>query len=257
MKQKLAITVLIAVVFAAALPVAEGRYAAWAPASFALPLGADEFGRNAALVLLASAGRSLLLGFVLAAATLGISTLLAYLIVFGTSRRGAVLVGVVADIVEAVPTVLWVLATVAALKPSSSLIAGVALVLATVSFLTVIIRGELERLMGQGYVEASRLLGLSNPEIVLRHLFPNSLPVIGPIFMQIVGTAIAVYGAIGVLGFSRRTDLDLGMILVRGKENVVTHPMLLISGILTILALYLFLIVAQRALFSDVRAPST
>jgi hypothetical protein len=50
-------------------------------------------------------------------------------------------------------------------------------------------------------------------------VLPNALPHIMPLFLHIIGAAMAAYGAIGLFGFVNRTELDLGVFLLRGKEQ--------------------------------------
>jgi len=50
-------------------------------------------------------------------------------------------------------------------------------------------------------------------------VLPNAVPHVMPLFPHIIGAAMAAYGAIGLFGFVNRTELDLGVFLLRGKEQ--------------------------------------
>jgi hypothetical protein len=69
-----------------------------------------------------------------------------------------------------------------------------------------------------------------------------------PPFFYVVGSAITVYGAIGIFGFINRRSLDLGVFLLRGKEQAALDPLLLIVS----LSAYLILFVLLRWLLLSV-----
>ncbi len=204
-------------------------------------LGSDEFGRDQLLVMLSATGRSMATGILLAGATIFLSLSLSFLLVF---RKSRILAGVqmsMTQVLESVPAMIWVLAAFSASGGSSPIITGVTFVVAMMPFAVTIISGEFSRLAGLPYMEAARLLGVPAYRQLRRHLLPNCRGVLGPLFIQIVGLAIAIQGAIGLLGFANRTDLDLGILLLRGKENVAAHPELLLSTLASLALLYLYL----------------
>jgi peptide/nickel transport system permease protein len=220
--------------------------AAWYPPTVFAPLGGDEFGRNHALVLLVSLGRSLALGTLLASAVIIISTLAGWSI---SIRQGTIiswLVRSISILVESVPLYLWLLLSFVVLPDRGLLIASIALVVGAVPFSTNVLAGEFARLGRENYVSAARLSGASHLRILVRHILPNATPVLLPLFTMIMGIAVAIPGAIGILGFGRRTDLDLGVILLRGKENALMNPQILLGALAAFVILYLCLYVAGR-----------
>jgi ABC-type dipeptide/oligopeptide/nickel transport system permease subunit len=219
--------------------------APWAVPTLTSPFGMDEFGRNIASVLVISAARSMLFGTVLAALSIGMALLVAFTVALKSSKIVSLLLNALTAVVESIPTVLWILVAFSAFQTSSKIVTASAFILATLPFISTILRSEFERLSNTPYVEASRLLGLSDYRIMLRHIIPNSAALTGPLFVQVAGMAAAVEGAIGILGFTNRTDLDLGMVLLRGKENLSDHPVVLSTAVIFVISIYCALDIIQ------------
>jgi ABC-type dipeptide/oligopeptide/nickel transport system permease subunit len=207
-------------------------------------LGTDEFGRNILAVLLTAAGRSLVFGMVLAFTVSGLALLIAYVLAFRLSRVARSAAMATTQIVESVPVVIWVLAAFAATSADSKAVVGTIFTIAILPFAISIMTGEMMRLRGRPYVEAARLGGTHGIRLLRWHLLPNALEVLMPLIIQIAGLAIMIEGAIGFLGFTNRTDTDLGVLLLRGRENVTTHPVLLISTLAVFAAIFASLFVA-------------
>jgi len=79
---------------------------------------------------------------------------------------------------------------------------------------------------------------LSEWLVTWRHLLPNAAAVLLPFGFQVIGAALAVDGAVGIVGLGSRIDLDLGAFLLRGQENFQQHPALLIATLAVYLAIY-------------------
>jgi peptide/nickel transport system permease protein len=223
----------------------------WLGPALERPLGTDEFGRDALLVLLAASGRSLAFGAFLAVVVTIIALGLAYMLVFRASPavRGTALAAV--QIVESVPVVIWVLVAFSAAGAASKSIAALVFFIAILPFSLALIAGEFWRLRERPYIDAALLLGSNVYRLLRWHLVPNAISVLLPLLVQIVGLAIMIEGAIGLLGFTNRTDLDLGVVLLRGKENVTAHPALLISTLVTFAIIFMALQLAERAFWAD------
>jgi peptide/nickel transport system permease protein len=222
----------------------------WLPSTPAHLLGTDEFGRDAILVLLISVGRSLLSGILLAGISIVVSTLVAYAVALRRIRLASIALRALVQIVESIPTFVWVLAAFAALSGSSTLIIGIVFTLAVLPAVSNILAGEFSRLNQEAFIESARLLGVGEMRLLRRHILPNALPVLAPMFIQILGTAIAIKGAIGLMGFSNRSEYDLGIILIRAKENIISHPQLMASTIAAIALIYVYLDWLRRRLTS-------
>ena len=101
--------------------------------------------------------------------------------------------------------------------------------------------GEFARLRTDPFVEAAQLLGIAEARISDAYLLPAALPILIPVLIQVLGSAIAIDGAIGVFGLGSRSDIDLGVFLLRGKEQFVTRPDILTSALVAYAAIYLYL----------------
>ncbi|MBV9930622.1 MAG: ABC transporter permease subunit [Alphaproteobacteria bacterium] len=220
----------------------------WAAPELLHPLGTDEFGRDALLTLLIASARSIALGTSLAIGVTAAATLFAYWLVFRSGRFGGAALLSLIQVVESIPVVIWVLAAFSATGAGSKSVAGLVFFIAMLPFATAIAAGEFWRLRKRPFVEAALLAGIGGCRLLQRHLVPNATSVLLPLLVQIVGLAIMIEGATGLLGFTNRTDLDLGVVLLRGKENVGAHPALLVSVLAAFAVIFLALRSAQRAL---------
>lgn len=71
------------------------------------------------------------------------------------------------------------------------------------------------------YVSAARLLGLSTPRIVLRHLLPNCLPPLIVIASLQVAAAIALEATLSFLGLGLPvTEPSLGLLIANGFQHL-------------------------------------
>lgn len=218
----------------------------WSSPTLANPLGTDEFGRDVLSTAIVAAGFSLLKGLVMTGTTLILGLLAAE---FATLARSAVLSGAIrmlARVIESIPVVFWVLVVVIVLREYRSIVAIVAFTLVVLPSAITIIAGELLRLRHVPFVEAAYLLGVPEPRVLFRHILPGASAVLLPFAVQILGGAIAVDGAIGVIGLGSRLDQDLGVFLIRGKENFQLHPQILLVAIAMYATVYLYLLQLSR-----------
>lgn len=214
----------------------------WMPPTISSPLGTDEFGRDVLGTAIVSAGLSLSKGLAMMGATMLLGLLAAEVITLSRSSVLSESVRVLTRVVESIPVVFWVLIVVIVLKEHRTLVAGVAFTLVVLPSATTIIAGELLRLRHTPFVEAAYLLGVPEKRVLVHYILPSTAPVLLPFAIQILGGAVAVDGAVGVIGLGSRVDLDLGVFLIRGKENFLLHPQILTIGIGMYVVIYLYLI---------------
>lgn len=210
----------------------------WAPPTLFAPLGFDEFGRNLLLTLAAAGVLSITKAAVITAIILGVA-LAAGQLLSRTERAG---VGrglqLLVDAVEAVPPVLWVLAIFAALREPRLALVGIAFGLVTLPAAIALAAGEIRRLRHEPFVEFAYGVGLSEWQVTWRHLLPNAMAVLSPFAFQVMGIALAVDGAVGIIGMGSRTELDLGAFLLRGQESFVLQPQLMMVTLVLYVAIY-------------------
>jgi ABC-type dipeptide/oligopeptide/nickel transport system permease subunit len=214
----------------------------WEVPSLEHPLGTDEFGRDVIATALAASGSSLIKGLIVTVVALAAPILGAELITLRHSALGSILVRVAASVIESIPVVLWVLIAIIALNGPRLVIIGIVFTLVVFPIATHVISGEFIRLRTALYVEASYLLGASEIRILSRYILPNAASVLAPFAVQVLGAAIAVDGAIGVIGLGNRSELDLGVFLLRGKENFLLHPQVLVVSLMMYAILYGYII---------------
>lgn len=210
----------------------------WQQATYPHLLGLDEFGRDLLSTAVVSSLNSLAYGLTFAAGALIMATLLAFVIAFSKLHLISLLVEGVSRVIEGVPIVMWVLlfGILAPTAPKST--STIVFFFAVLPYLIRIIAGEFSRLRSMPFVEAARMQQLPSWLIAFRHLLPNTAEILGPAMAQIAGLAVAIDGAIAIVGSANRTDLSLGVLLLRGKENVLSHAHLMAVAITFMLASY-------------------
>lgn len=218
----------------------------WLSASFAHPMGTDEYGRD----LLATTCVAILVsgvkGTLLAGLALAVGGATGYVIAMHRWRAVAWTVARLTLVIESVPLFLWLLVLIVALRhPVPVLI--LVFTIGTLPFVSRVVAGEIERWKREPFIDASRIAGASAFEVTWRHILPNAMPVLGPVAIQIVGAAAAADGVFGLVGLSNRMQLDIGTLLLRGKENALVHPFLLLVALGAIGLLYLYLWTVSKA----------
>jgi len=180
--------------------------------------GVDEFGRSVLAVLYASMGLSILRG-----ALVGIPLIAAVFLLVTASevyswRWVSVAADFVFDAIESVPSYLWVLAAIAAASHMPVLASNVALAVGLSPLAYATLKGVMKEVIRQPFIAGAVLSGLPRHVILLRHVIPHVFAPTAALAFNILGAAVAVYGAIGAFGFANRQTLDLGTLLLRGKE---------------------------------------
>ena len=164
------------------------------------PLGTDEFGRDLLATALAATGLSLLKGIAITAGALAMSIVAAELVTLRRASLPSAIARAVANIVESVPVVLWIFIVIVAVPGPRFLVVAVAFSLVVLPIATHLLAGEFFRLRAAPYVEAAYHLGAGELRVLIRYILPNAAAVVVPFGLQVLGAAIAVDGAIGVIG---------------------------------------------------------
>jgi peptide/nickel transport system permease protein len=164
-------------------------------------LGTDELGRDVCARMLSGARISLSVGFV----AVGISILAGVLVGAVAGFQGGCVDNLIArliDIFLSVPTFFLILTVNAYLAPS---IYNTMVMIGLFGWMTVarLVRAQFMALREEDFITAARMIGVSGPRMVMKHLLPNA---IGPV---IVAATLGIPGAI--LTESALSFLGLGV----------------------------------------------
>ena len=228
--------------------------APWASPSLQHPLGLDEFGRDLLATAYLSAGNSLMYGLACALVALTAAAAIGYPVAFMRSRWLALAIDATSRVVESLPVVVWVLLLTMLAPAASRAISTVAFLVAVLPYLSRVVAGEFARLAGAPFVETARMQELPRRTLVARHLLPNAVGVLGPALAQVCGLAIAINGAVAIVGSAQRTQLTIGTLLLRGKENALTHPRLAVVAVLVLLGVFVLIWLAARRVGGELRS---
>lgn len=186
-------------------------------------LGTDHLGRDLLARLMWGTRLSLMVGFAAAcvAAVIGasIGIIAGY---YGGRTDNIIMRGV--DMLMAFPYILLALAIVAALGPGL-LNALIAVAAVNVPFFARNIRGITVGIAQKEFVDAARLAGLSNMQIIFREILPNVFPVIVIAMSTTIGWMILETAGLSFLGLgSQPPQADLGSMLGEARSAIITNP---------------------------------
>lgn len=182
-------------------PLAQDPLNSLASPSGTHPLGTDELGRDVLSRLIYAARTDLVVGFLGALLPAIVGTLLGAIAAYRGGWRDAVVMRT-ADVVQAFPTYILIIALVFALGQGITSILVAFTIIAWVVYAR-LIRSEILRVRGLDYVLAARAAGLPHRRILWLHVLPNA------------GSQILVYLpsdiVIATLGLAALSFLGLGI----------------------------------------------
>jgi oligopeptide transport system permease protein len=201
-------------------------------------LGTDTFGRDLLVRILHGGRVSLMVGLIATFVALLIGVTWGAVAGYAGGRVDAVMMRIV-DILYALPFMIFVVLLTVVFGRSMLLLF---LAIGAVEWLTMarIIRGQIQALRQQEFVEAAVSLGLPRRAILLRHLIPNAL---GPLIVYTTLTIPAVMlleAFISFLGLGvQPPQSSWGSLISEGVETMEEYPWLLIfPGIVLSLTLF-------------------
>lgn len=191
------------------------------------PLGTDHLGRDLASRMLEAGGRSLavvalvaLIGFLGGTLT---GTLAASL--GGWAER---LILRLAEMFIVVPTLIWALVA-GALFGLNPVTAGLALGLAGLGPFALTANSLAHRALGMDYSRAARALGAGRTRILLRHVLPNTLPLLSAQAGAQAGQAVVAYAGLAFIGLGVDPSRpDWGAMLFEYRMFIFEAPRLMI-----------------------------
>jgi oligopeptide transport system permease protein len=197
------------------------------PPSAAHWLGTDIFGRDMLTQILYGGRISLAVGFIATAVALVIGITWGAIAGYAGGRVDAVMMRLV-DILYALPFMIFIILLMVVFGRNLLLLF---LAIGAVEWLTMarIMRGQVQSLRQQEFVEAAISLGLSPGAIIRRHLIPNAL---GPIIVYTTLTIPSVMLLEAFLSFLglgvQPPQTSWGLLISYGAETMEEYPWLLI-----------------------------
>jgi oligopeptide transport system permease protein len=198
-----------------------------APPSAEHWLGTDIFGRDLMTQIMYGGRISLAVGFVATAVALLIGVTWGAVAGYAGGRVDAVMMRLV-DILYALPFMIFIVLLMVVFGRNMLLLF---LAIGAVEWLTMarIMRGQVQSLRQQEFVEAAISLGLSPATIIRRHLIPNAL---GPVIVYTTLTIPSVMLLEAFLSFLglgiQPPQTSWGLLISYGAETMEEYPWLLI-----------------------------
>jgi peptide/nickel transport system permease protein len=219
-------------------------------------LGFDFEGRDVLSRLLAGAQSSMIgpLAVVIGAMTLG--TLIA---VVAAWRQGPVdtVISSGLDILFAFPGILLAVLA-AAIFGAGLTAASIALAIAYMPYVARVLRGAALRERSQPYVAALEVQGVSGPNICLRHIIPNMLPLIVAQATIMFGWAMVDLAAISFLGLGVQPPTpNWGVMISENEPGILQgYPLPALAAGLAIVAVVIAFNVLGERLFEQAQGAS-
>jgi len=200
--------------------------------------GTDDLGRDLLARTLLGMQVTLFVAVVASIVSLGIGVLYGATAGFIGGRVDAVMMRAV-DALYALPFVFLVILLMVVFERNFLLIF---VAIGAINWLDMarIVRGQTISLKHREFVDAARLIGVSTPRIILRHITPNLLGVVLVYMTLTIPQAILVESFLSFLGLGvQEPETSLGALVDGGVNHMETAPWLLIVPA-TVLAFILF-----------------
>ncbi len=184
-------------------------------------LGTDQLGRDELSRIMSGARVSLLVGFV----TVGFSAILGVALGLASGYFGGLtdrLIMRLTNIQLAMPRILLAISMIAVMGPSVQSVI-LALSIGGWPYYSRIVRAQVLSLREKEFVEAAQCLGVPSHQIILRHIFPHTLPSVIIIATTSVATNIILESSLSFLGLGVGADtITWGTMLSDSRSYIST-----------------------------------
>jgi peptide/nickel transport system permease protein len=216
--------------------------ATFEPPSSAHWLGTDQLGRDQLARLLVGGRISLAIGFAGAAMAMTLGVSIGMFAAFKGGRTDDFIMWFI-NTLQSVPTIFLLLIVVALFEPSAFWLTMIFGFLGWTGAAR-LVRGEVLSLREREFIMATVALGGSTRRILVRHVFPNVLPIVTVIAAIDVGGLILAESGLSYLGLGvQPPQATWGNMLTKSQQYRILGPHLVIfPGMLitvTVLCLYL------------------
>lgn len=125
----------------------------------------------------------------------------------------------VSDIAMTIPGLPLVMVLAAVIRPESGIVLGILLTINYWAGLGRAIRSQVLSIREHSYVEASQVMGVSTPKIIVRDVIPNLMPYITVNFVN--AARFVIFSSVGLyyLGFLPYTNANWGVMLQQAYSN--------------------------------------
>jgi oligopeptide transport system permease protein len=197
-------------------------------------LGTDDLGRDLLTRIMFGARISLIVAGVAAVINLFIGVLYGSISGYFGGRVDEIMMRIVA-IINSIPLLLYVILLLVVLDDRGIKTIIVALITVYWVGMARLVRGQTLSIKEQEYVLAARTIGVSNLQIILKHIIPNSL---GPILVSMtmmIPSAVFTEAFLSFIGLGvSAPQASLGTLASDGANMLRTYPYQLLAPALTI-----------------------
>ena len=197
----------------------DGACKAQAP-SLAQIMGTDNFGRDIFSRVLQGAGMTFFIALCVVAIGAVAGTIIGGITGYFGGWGDEVLMRV-CDAITAFPSILLALVVIAVLGPGKWNVIWVLGILFIPSFAR-LVRGEFVKCKTLNYIRSARLMGASHGRIMVRHILPNTFPVLLPAISIGFNNAVLAEASMSFLGVGvSPTEPSLGRMLSDGQSYLL------------------------------------